>query len=138
MWTFPAVKDLASCIELQLQLLEDWVRRGLSTQEVRFAQNYLSNSHCFEVDTPAKRLDNWVDLELYSIPVDQYLEYVQHVRAVSTTAANKAVRERIDLNHLRIVVVATADDVLPQLSALPGIDGIDVVPYDRSPYNMTS
>lgn len=131
MYTFPAVKDVVACAALQLELLDAWVTDGVSAHELRFAKSYLSKSHCFDIDTAPKRLDHRVDLQLFDQPVEHYTKFSEHIRAVTITAANAAIKKHIDPRRLAIVVVATAKEVEAQLRALPGVNELQVVPYDR-------
>lgn len=131
MWTFPAAEDAAPCLKLALALLETWVSRGVLPSEVSFIKRYLVRSHAFEVDTAAKRLHQALDVELLGLPEDHYSAWVDRVRAVTPERASAAVKKRIALDSLLVVVVATASQVLdPLRGAVPGLDEASVVPFD--------
>lgn len=131
MWTFPAAKDVAACLSLELELLEGFVGGKLTGKEVQFAKNFLANSHCFDVDTAAKRLDARVDCEVYGLPRDHYRHTVKRVRGVKLADAREAVKRRLSSKDLVITVTATAKDVRDELEKLPGLRSVEVVPYDR-------
>lgn len=131
MWTFPAARDLAACARLQLDMLDDFVKEGISRRELRFAKKFLVNSHCFDIDTSAKRLEARIDNALFDLPTDHHLQYVRAVRGVKLDAANAAVKKRISRKHLAICVVATAQEVRAELEALPGVESVEVIRYDR-------
>lgn len=131
MWTFPAAKDAVACLELELELLEAFVDKGISDKELRFAKNFLANSRCFEVDTAAKRLDNRLECELYGLPEDTWRRYVKNVRGVRLADAREAVKRRLSTRNLAAVLVATAKDVRKQLEQVPGVQSVDTVRYDR-------
>ncbi len=133
MWASPAVRDTVACIELQLSMLEALVEKGISSSELSFAKSYLMKSHAFDIDTPAKRLGQCMDAELFSLPPDFYLQFVQRVRAVRRKQANDALAKRLSVRDLAIVVVATAEDVKNGLAALPGVTEVQVVPFDAMP-----
>ena len=130
MWTFPAAKDAIECARLQLELLEDFVREGITAAELRFARKFLINSHCFDVDTAAKRLDARIDAEVFGLPEEFFRDYVKKVRAVTRAEANAAVRRRISQRNLVIVVVASAREVRASLQALPGVQSVEAVRHD--------
>lgn len=130
MWTFPAVADAVPCVTLELELLEALVRDGITADELAFAQGYLGNSHAFEVDTAAKRLEQRVDVEVFGLPHDYYSRYVERLRAVTLDEANAALRARLSANDLVIVMLATASEVREALAALPGVQSVEVVPFD--------
>jgi zinc protease len=129
MWSAPSVEYSADCAELQLDLLDHWVDEGLAKPSLKFAQQYLINSHCFDRDTPSKRLESRLDIELLGVP----RRYVEHhdelVAQVTHKQASDATRARISPRDLVIVVVATAKDVQSAFEKLPGVQSVEVVPY---------
>jgi zinc protease len=131
MWTAPAAEYSADCAALQLQLLDRWVDRGIKRAELSFAQRYLINSHCFDRDTPSKRLEAMLDVELLGIPRRYVDQHDRLIGGVSRVNANEATRARISPRDLTIVLVATAADVAPSFEALPGVTSVEIVPFDQ-------
>ncbi|MFW6050953.1 MAG: M16 family metallopeptidase [Myxococcota bacterium] len=131
MWTFPAAKDAAACARLELELLEQLLQGGLSAAEVKFAKDNLINGHCFEIDTPSKRMEARIDCEVYGLPPDHWRRFTKLVRGVKRADANAALKKRLSARDLAIAVVATADDVRADFEALPGVSSIEVLPYDK-------
>ena len=131
MSTAPAAEYSADCATLQLDLLERWVERGTKKADLRFAQRYLINSHCFDRDTPSKRLEARLDVELLDIPRSYVEKYDQLVARVTRQEANDATRARISTRDLVIVVVATASEVASSFEGLPGVRSLEIVPFDR-------
>jgi len=131
MSTAPAAEYSADCAALQLDLLERWVELGIKKAQLRFAQRYLINSHCFDRDTPSKRLESRLDIELLDIPRSYVEKYDALVAGVSVQEANDATRARISTRDVTIVVVATASQVAGAFERLPGVESMEIVPYDR-------
>ena len=131
MSTAPAAEYSADCAALQLDLLERWVDGGTKQAGLNFAQRYLINSHCFDRDTPSKRLEARLDVELLDIPRSYVDKYAQLVARVTTQEANDATRARISTRDLIIVVVATASEVASSFERLPGVRSLEIVPFDR-------
>jgi zinc protease len=131
MWTFPAAKDAQLCLELQLQLYEQWVADGVKPSELRRAKSFLVKSHAFEIDTAQKRLDQRIEAELFGLPSDYFDAFVGRVKRVSVADANAALARRLSRRDLAITVVATASELEPQLSRLAGVRETHVVPFDR-------
>jgi zinc protease len=131
MSTAPAAEYSADCAALQLDLLERWVDRGIKKAQLSFAQRYLINSHCFDRDTPSKRLEARLDVELLGIPRNYVEKYDQLVARVSRQEANDATRARISTRDLTIVVVATASEIAGSFERLPGVKSLEIVPFDR-------
>ena len=132
MSTAPAAEYSADCAALQLDLLERWVERGTTKADLKFAQRYLINSHCFDRDTPSKRVESRVDVELLNIPRSYVDKYDELIGRVTREQANDATRARISPRDLTIVVVATASEVAPAFERLPGVRSLEVVPFDRN------
>ncbi|MGD8863627.1 MAG: pitrilysin family protein [Myxococcales bacterium] len=131
MHTHPAATDARACIELQLSLYDRWVERGLTARELKASKGYLIKGHAFEVDTPAKRLDQDLDPELFGWPRDLNRRFVERVRKVERQDVARALRRRMSRRDQVITVVATADQLVPELEKLPDVASIDVVPFDR-------
>ena len=131
MWTFPAAKDAHKCLELQLRLYDDWIKNGIKPSELRRAKDFLVKSHAFEIDTAQKRLDQRVEAELFGLPKDYFDGFVSRVQKVTRKEANAALQTRLSRRDLALVVVATAKELRKELSALPGLDDLKVVPFDK-------
>lgn len=130
MWTAPAVEYSAECAALQLELLETWVGHGIRASDHRFAKRYLINGHCFDRDTPSKRLEARLDVELLGVPRRYVEQHDAMVERVTLADANEAPRRRISPRDLTIVVVGSAANVEPAFSSLPGVTSVEVVPFD--------
>jgi len=130
MRTFPASKDARACIALQLRLLGQWIERGVNARDLRLAKDYLIKSHPFELDTAQKRLDQSIDEILFELPKRYAQRFPKHVAKVTVEAAHDAVKRRISSRDQLIVVVATADDILPQLQRLPNLADVRVIAFD--------
>jgi zinc protease len=130
MWTFPAATDAAACIALQLSLMEEWLEKGISDEELAFAKSYLVKSYAFAVDTADKRLEQAVELRLLDLPGDYFDGYTKRVAEVSRDEVNASLRARLSAQDLVLSVVATESDVGAALRALPGISSVEVVPFD--------
>ena len=131
MWTAPAAEYSADCADLQLRLLERWVEGGIRRSELTFAQRYLINGHCFDRDTPSKRMEAHLDVELLGIPRRYVDDHDRLVAEVTLESANRATRSRISTRDLTIVVVASAERLVPAFEALPGVESVEIVPFDQ-------
>ena len=131
MWTFPKADDAAACIQLELEMLEQWRERGITKRELAWAQRYLVRSHAFAVDTPAKRSGQALDAALYDLPPGYHERYTERVRAVTLDSVNAAVRRRISTEDLLVVVVATEKDIGAELrGCIADLAHTEVVSYD--------
>jgi zinc protease len=132
MGAFPAAADCPPCIQLELELLESFIKDGITPRELAFIKNYLVRSHCFEIDTAPKRLGQTLEVDLLDLPADYHTGYLDHVRNVTLESANAAVRERLSAENLVVIVVGTASEILePVQKAIPNLVDHTVIPFDR-------
>ena len=131
MWTFPKAEDAAPCIELELDLLEQWWQRGILEEELDWAKRYLIQSQAFARDTAAKRVGLRLDEILNDLPPGQHDQFVSLVEAVTLEQANAAIQNRISREHLTIVVLGTYSEIGSAVRAVvPGLTSERVVPFD--------
>jgi zinc protease len=130
MHTFPAARDARLCIELQLSLYDRWVKRGLSARELTAAKRYLAKSHAFETDTAAKRLDQRLDIELLGWPKTHHTGFLERCKQVTGDDVLRALHRRLSLRDRVMTIVATADEVVPELRKLDDVQRLDIVPFD--------
>jgi zinc protease len=131
MWTFPKAEDAAACVALELDMLGEWWRTGITQQELDWAKRYLTQSHAFSCDTAAKRLGLELDELTSDLPRGHYASFVAHVGDVSLERANRAIQNRISLTDLSIVVVGTHASIGDSLRrVLPDLADDRVVPFD--------
>lgn len=131
MWAAPAATDAAACLALELELLDAWVKNGITEEELIATQNNIRRSHAFEVDTARKRVHQKLEEALFELPVGYHARWLDAVAAVTVESANAAVRNRIKPENLVVGMVATWDEVGKAVQdAIPGLATTKVDPYD--------
>lgn len=131
MWTFPKAEDAAPCIALELEMLSEWWERGVTEQELSWAKRYLAQSQAFSCDTAAKRVGMKLDELLSDLPPGHHDEFVARVSAVTLEETNRAIQNRISLEHLTVVVVGTHDLIGDGVrEAIPKLGSDRIVPFD--------
>lgn len=133
MHTVPEAENAANCAALQLELFEQFVSTGVTRTEHQLAKQNLIHSHCFDWDTPQKRIEHQVDAEALPFPVELLTRSKQRIRSVTRAASNKAVNKRLSADSLCIVVLGDKKRLEPQFSALPGVTQVHSVRYDKLP-----
>ena len=131
MHTFPAATDARRCIELQLELYDRWIERGLRAPELTACKRYLQKSHAFEIDTAGKRLDQKLDVELFGWPRDHHSGFVKAVAQTSLKEVTGSLQHRLSRSDQLITLVATAAQIVPELEKLPNVSKVEVIPFDR-------
>lgn len=131
MWTAPAASDAAACLKLQLELLHGLIEEGITEEELRFVKDYLVRSHAFEIDTARKRVHQPLEEALFDLPPGYHASYLSRVEAVTLEEANAALRARLSKDDLVISVVGTHAEIGGAIeAAVPGLAGVDVLPFD--------
>jgi zinc protease len=131
MWTFPAAKDAAACLELELELMKAWREKGITPRELAFAKKYLVRSHAFDIDTPQKRVHQRLDVDLFDLPSDYHTGYVDHVQSVTLEAANESIQKRISTDAMVVSIVGTHAEIGEAVAkSVPGLSNVEVVAYD--------
>ncbi len=132
MWTFPKADDAGPCLKLELEMLAELCEKGVTKQELSWAKRYLVRSHAFAVDTAAKRVGLELDQALYDLPADYYSRYLERVQAVTLEEANSAVKKRLSIEDLLVVVVGTESVIGDSVrGAIERLAASEVVPFDR-------
>lgn len=131
MWTFPKADDAAACMALQLDMLSDWWKAGITAEELGWAKRYLAQSQAFSCDTAAKRLGLELDELTSDLPPGHYARYVASVGDVTLEQANRAIQSRLSLDDLTIVVVGTQSVIGDAVRrAIPELSEERTVPFD--------
>jgi zinc protease len=129
MWTFPQAGDAAGCITLQLRLFEEFIDGGITKRELAAAKKYLLNSHAFALDTASKRSTLALDQQIYDLPPIE--SFKDRVSAVTVDEVAQALRNRLSVKDLVLVVLGTASEHLTQIeAAIGGLSETCVLPFD--------
>lgn len=132
MWTFPKASDAAACISLELDMLGEWWESGVTEEELSWAKRYLIQSQAFSCDTAAKRVGLRLDEILSDLPRGHHDEFTARVGEVTLEGANAAVRSRISLDNLLVVVVGTHSAIGSAVrDAVGGVKSDRIVPFDE-------
>jgi zinc protease len=132
MWTFPKADDAGPCLKLELGMLHDLREKGVTKQELSWAKRYLVRSHCFAIDTAAKRVGLALDQALYDLPADYYSRYLERIQAVTLDEANSSVKNRLSEEDVLVTVVGTESLIGEAVrAAVDGWTSTEVVPFDR-------
>ena len=130
MWTAPAAADTASCIALELELLQTWHDEGITADELAFCQDCLRRSYAFEIDTAKKRLHQQLERQLLDLPADYHSGFIDRVSGVTLEQANAAVAKRIDPAALWVCVVCSDEDIGEELRQMQDWASVTVEPFD--------
>jgi zinc protease len=129
---FPSLEQTPETLELVLGLWRDWVERGITAEELAFAQGYLASSFAFNLATPEDRLELRTAVAIAGLDGDYAARYPERVRAVTLDDTRRVLSEHLSPRTLEVCVVSTASELRPLLDAAKPFEPeiVDVVPYD--------
>ena len=141
LWVFPAIGDAIPCLQLVLELYEQFQAEGLTADELDYARSSIVGSAAFYRDTPSKRLS--YEVRKLTTGYDP-ASLVETVGVISHEAVQRAAATAFDPANLVSVMVGTADaeitlgegdearktTLLEALKEIFGEDGVTVVPFD--------
>jgi zinc protease len=131
MWTFPKADDAAACLALELEMLTDWWKAGVTEEELTWAKRYLIQSQTFSNDTAAKRVGLQLDEMLSDLPRGYHAAFAARVANVTLEQANRAIQNRLSLSDLVVVVVGTHSVIGdPVRQVIGDLTSERVVPFD--------
>lgn len=85
-WTIyshPSSDNLGPCLQEELNVWAAFLEDGPTADEMRFVKSYLQKSHAFEIDTPSKRLDPYVDAAILGLPAEFASASFERTQAVT-------------------------------------------------------
>jgi zinc protease len=124
---FPALEQTQGTLALVFSLWEELVQAGITKDELDFAKSYLQGNWAFELATPADRLERRLDSLLLEVPPPE--DFIPRLQSVTLQSVNDALRRHMRPDDAVTVIVASAEELVEELSGLP-IGPVEVVPYD--------
>ncbi len=129
MYLAPAADVTAPALRTVLDMYEQVAASGIDDDELAFAKSYLAGSMPFGIATCRQRLDVALRERLYDLPPGYRGLLDAQLQSLSLDQVNAAAKRLLRPQELCVVIVATADDMLPRLRD-SGFTDIDVIPYD--------
>lgn len=109
-WSAPGRADAGPCLDLELSLVADAKRDGLTEEEVDFVKKYLVRSHAFDVDTARKRVAYPMEEAVFGLPLGWHAAWLDRVRDIKRDAVNAAMARRLPAGDLVVAAVVTKAD----------------------------
>jgi zinc protease len=125
----PSAEVTADALELTLSLYEELASGGLTDEELAFAKSYLEGSIPFVLATPRQRLNVAISDQVFGLPEHYIHLEAEKLRQVDLAQTREVLRRWAMPQRACIVLVATADSMVPRLEAR-GFGPVEVIPYD--------
>jgi zinc protease len=106
-WSAPGAADAAPCLDLELGLVAEAKKNGLTPEEVDFVKKYLIRSHAFDVDTARKRVGFPLEEAVFGLPPGYHAGWLDRVRNVTHADVNAAMSRRLPAEDLVVAAVVT-------------------------------
>jgi zinc protease len=127
---FPNRDKVVDAICIARDVIDGWVARGVTDDELDFVREYLTNQFHFRLETPSMELYQRLVNRLIGRPVDHLETYLPALSACTRDSVNQAISEAFARVPWYVGVVATADGALEdELRQRLHPDQIKVVAY---------
>lgn len=109
--TGPAVEEILK--ELQRIRTEP-----IPEKELALSRNFLVGNYLLSVENDQRMGERLQEIDLYGLPEDFFKTYAQKLAGVTPEKASELAKKYIDPDHLVVVVVGEAKEIVPQLEKL--------------------
>lgn len=127
LYTFPSPEHAAQAIPKALELLEEFIEKGITPKETQDAISALTAGYSFEVSTASKRLGFKLREKITGRKFLEVEPYQQILKNLKTDQINQIIKNRLSTNNLAISVVGDAKKLKPILKKLPNMKSVEVV-----------
>lgn len=111
---FPNAEKVLETLEIAQQVLDTWIREGVTAEEVSFAKEYLTNQFHFRSETPASELNQHMVYRLAGRPPEYLDTWLDELKSVAVPEVNRAVKARFEGARWYVGIVATVTDELKE------------------------
>ncbi|MBN1959724.1 MAG: insulinase family protein [Deltaproteobacteria bacterium] len=111
----PAITDAVDCLELELQLYRELANGQIENQEIEAARSYLLCRYPLEIATISDLVLPAIRDEILNLPPNEFLKLPKRLSVIEPEAVSKALQLYLHPDNLIVVLVATADAILPDL-----------------------
>jgi zinc protease len=98
--------------------LDNFIKNGITDEELKYAKDSYLNSFVFRYDTKGKIINELMALEYYGYPRDFIQKQQKEIQQATKESVNKAVRERWKPGSLTLLVAGKDSDFDEPLSSL--------------------
>ena len=133
MQSIPSNKDTIPALELMVQLLEDYAKKGITKEEFAFAKKSLVNQSAFLQDTVRKRLDNKITEQVMKLPKGFYDNYRKRLQGLTHAQVQAAIKRKVDPSRLFAVILGDVAALEGDLQKLKGYSKIWRKKFDEAP-----
>jgi len=126
-YLFPSAEHVEKAAPKTLELFEEYVSKGLSEDEFRFAQEALSNRYPFRLDSAEKRLGLRIREIATGRPYQTTEQYRARLSSLDRNQVNDRIAKRTSTGNLIIAAAGEHRRLESVFSQLPGMKEVHTV-----------
>lgn len=118
------VETTSKALALMKWVVEDFVKNGITDDELATAKESILNSDVFQYTTPSQIVNQYAWLEYYGFPPDQLKKDVEAIRAVTKADVEAVAKKYLHPGKLTILAVGPVDKFDAPLSKFGNVNTI--------------
>ncbi len=120
-YSFPQVEFALKAVPKAVEMYEDYVKNGITKEELQFAQNSMANSYPFTFATAKSRMAARISMLLDGSPLPPVPVYQKKIRSMTQKNIHATVQKLHDPKNFIAVVVGDEDKLKELSKIIPGI-----------------
>ncbi len=120
-YSFPQTEFALKAAPKAVEMYEEYVNKGITKEELLFAQNSMANSYPFSFATAKSRMDARLALRMDGTPLLSAPAYQKKIRSLTTEKILAAVKQEHHPKNFIAVVVGDEENLKELAKAIPGI-----------------
>ena len=126
-YAFPAAEHTGDTVLRSLDLYQDYVKKGMSAKELKFAQQSLGNAYPFKFATSKSRLTARLYEFLDGAPLLTVAQYRKVLNGLTPAKLKAAVQKVHDPANLAIVLVGEPGQIEALKKSIPNLQEVKVI-----------
>lgn len=120
--TFTQNERVGQTLDETLKIFAKFQQEGVTSKELRLAQDYMVGKFPLLLETPEKLAYNLMILRFFGISDDYLNDYKSNVRGVDLKTANQAIQKHFDPENMQIVILGNKAVIESQIRNLGTIE----------------
>ena len=133
LYTFPQTQFTEQTTLEALRLYEEFVRTGVTKEELSFAQNSLENSYPFTFASSKARLNGLLYRALDGAPLLSPAQYRKKLESITQKSLLSALQKAQSAENLVIVLVGSPEQIAPLAKSIPQLKSVKKVADPMAP-----
>lgn len=133
LYTFPQTQFTEQTTLEALKLYEEFLRGGVTKEELSFAQNSLQNSYPFTFASSKARLNGLLYRALDGAPLLTPAEYRKKIQAINQKSLLSSVQKAQSAENLVVVLVGSPEQIAPLAKSIPNLKSVKKITDPMAP-----